>query len=206
MKTLIIHLFTFVVLFSCSRGDNSTKDPVFSLPPETQIGANTFGVTIKGKVYVPRDPTGSSTMPNGKGMIFWGSPDHFSYNEIEVVDGASSVGFKIVLHIENLQKNGVGKYVLQKSNFLNGIDSIKDNHIFFKIWDPNISNYAYYGSIANQGEIQIKRFDGSLTTNWILSGTFGGRFARNDNATDIIEISDGRFDLNLNTLPNHPFP
>ena len=153
---------------------------------------------------MPRDPTGSSTMPNGKGMMFWRSPDNeHSYDELEVIDGASSVGFKIVLHIYKLFDKGKGIYLLKESNFQNGIDSIHETHIFFKVWDPNIGNYAYYGSTDNQGEINVKRYD---FDNRIFSGTFSGRFVRNDNSNDIIEITDGRFDINWNTLPDHPFP
>ena len=37
-------------LLGCTK-DSANSDPVFQLPPETQIGANTFGVTINGKVY-----------------------------------------------------------------------------------------------------------------------------------------------------------
>uniref|UniRef100_UPI004047D6A1 hypothetical protein n=1 Tax=Flavobacterium sp. TaxID=239 RepID=UPI004047D6A1 len=54
MKTLFI-TFLITLLSSCSK-DDIKKKPTFSLPPETQTGANTFGVTINGKVYIPRDP------------------------------------------------------------------------------------------------------------------------------------------------------
>jgi hypothetical protein len=52
MKT--IFLFMFFALAGCSNDD--AKNAI-KLPPETQTGANTFGVTINGKVYIPRDPT-----------------------------------------------------------------------------------------------------------------------------------------------------
>ncbi len=57
MKTTLLLLF--IALASCSK-DSTSKDKTFSLPAETQIGANTFGVTINGKVYVPRDQTGTN--------------------------------------------------------------------------------------------------------------------------------------------------
>jgi hypothetical protein len=207
MKKLFLLLFSLLLIINCSRDNDDSSDSfVAVMPPETQTGANTFGVTIKGKIYVPRDPIGFSTMPNGKGVTFWGSPDNYSYNELEVIDGASDAGFKMVIHIQKLQELGKAIYVLQKSNFQNGIDSVDKTHIYFSVWDDKIKNYAYYGSIENQGEINIKRFDGSLTSNWIFSGTFKGKFVRKDNPEEIIEITDGRFDFNLNTLPNHPFP
>ena len=206
MKTTILAFF-IALLASCSN-DSTDKDPVFQLPAETQTGANTFGVTIKGKVYVPRDPAGFNFGPQGKGMIWWGdhtANDHL-YNELVVVDGASALGFKMVIHIQDIYNLGIGEYVLCQSNFKQGIDSVPNTHMYFYIWDNNIKNYAYYGSVENQGEIKITRYDGSLTVNWILSGTFKGKFARYNHPDDIIEINDGRFDINLNTINTTPFP
>ena len=192
MKTKLLFFLTLLSLVSCSNNSSSIKtDPVFQLPPETQVGANTFGVTIKGKVYIPRDPTGYTYGPAGRGMRFWASPDtNHSYDELVVVDGASTVGFKITIHLQNLFVNGAGQYSLKSSNFQNQGDSVPFNHIFFKIFDYNISNYAYYGSIENLGEINITRY-----SNDIVSGNFKGKFVRYDNPNEFIEITDGRFDI-----------
>lgn len=196
MKTKLYFLFLMLSLSglmgsSCTK-DADKGDPIFALPPETQVGANTFGVTIRGKVYVPRDPTGvnyGGSRP--RGMIWWDTSTN-QYLELEVVDGASSVGFKIILHIQNLQQIGAGQYILKSSNFQERVSSIADSHIFFKIWDANISNYAYYGSVANEGVINITRYD---TANFITSGNFSGNFSRSDNPSDIIQITNGRFDI-----------
>ena len=203
MKKLI-YILSFITLTACSNDDNTTKNPTFSLPPETQTGANTFGVTINGKVYIPRDPTGVNVGPTAKGMIFWRSPDdQHTYDELEIKDGASSVGFNMTIHLHNLFQIGQGDYVLKQSNFHNGIDSTPSNHIYFKIWDININNYAYYGSIENLGSVNVIRYD---FVNRIFSGKFSGKFVRYDNPNDFITITDGRFDINWNTLQNHPFP
>lgn len=196
---ILFYFLSFVTLSACNKDDNTTKNQTFSLPPETQTGANTFGVTINGKVYIPRDPTGFSVGPTAKGMIFWGTSSNL-WNEIEVKDGASAVGFNMIIHIQNLNLLGVSQYVLKQSNFHDNIDSIADNHIYFKIWDSNISNYAYYGSIENLGEINITRF-----SNGIISGNFKGKFVRYDNPNDFITITDGRFDIGPN-LYNTVFP
>ena len=203
MKTTLLLLF--LTLASCSKNSDAVRqNPVFQLPPETQTGANTFGVTINGKVYIPRDPTGVSVGTTAKGMIFWRSPDdQHTYDELEIKDGASSVGFNMTIHLHNLFQIGQGEYLLKQSNFHNGIDSIPNNHIYFKIWDSNINNYAYYGSIENIGSINVTRYD---FVNRIFSGKFSGKFVRYDNPNDFITINDGRFDINWNTLQNHPFP
>ena len=203
MKTKILILFVLLFQMSCNKdSDNIKPDPVFQLPPETQTGANTFGVTINGKVYIPRDPTGGTFGPSGHGMTFWGTSDS-SWNELEVKDGASKVGFKIYIHLQQLQATGVSKYKLKTSNFQNGIDSIPFNNIFFKIWDFNISNYAYYGSVEDQGEVNITRYD---LPNRIVSANFSGKFVRNDNPNDFIKITDGRFDIKWSTLDDTLFP
>ena len=199
MKTSVI-IFFLILISSCSN-DDANKSKKFSLPPETQTGANTFGVTINNKVYIPRDPTGVTIGSPAKGLIFWGAPDNVSWNEIEVKDGASSVGFNIIIHLQNFNAVGVGQYILKQSNFHNQIDSTPNNHIFFKIWDNEIGNYAYYGSIEDQGEINVLR-----NSNGIVSGNFNGKFVRYDDPNDLITISDGRFDINSFTLNSHPFP
>lgn len=188
MKNILFILVFFTIL-SCSK-DNASSG--FALPPETQTGANTFGVTINNKVYIPRDPTGFTYGPSGHGMIFWASPDSLEWDELEVIDGASAVGFQIFIHIQNLKTIGSGNYPLYTSNFHSNIDGVPLNSIFFKIWDNNISNYAYYGSVENEGEINITRND---TLNYITSGNFSGKFVRYDNPNDFIQITNGRFDI-----------
>lgn len=209
MKTKIFKILVFALVFwaigSCQKDDPTPEEKGFTLPPETQTGANTFGVTINGKVYIPRDPTGTSYWGDaGHGITFTGNYPQNWY-EIIVIDGTSNIGFKIWIHFKNLFGDGVKKYILAQSNFQDNIDSIDNDHIFFKIWDARISNYAYYGSVENQAEINVTKLDNN-TGKWILSGNFKGKFVRYDNPNEFIQINDGRFDLNLNTINNHIFP
>jgi hypothetical protein len=169
---ILIYILSFITLTACNKDDSTTKNQVSQLPPETQTGANTFGVTINGKVYIPRDPTGVSVGPTSKGMIWWGAPgNNNEFNELEVKDGASSVGFNMIIHLQNFYTIGVAQYVLKQSNFYNSIDSTPNNHVYFKIWDSNISNYTYYGSVENQGVVNI-----TYRQNGIISGNFSGKF------------------------------
>ena len=201
----LLLLFTLSGLMgtSCTK-DSEKGDPVFALPPETQVGANTFGVTINGKVYVPRDPTGTLFGTSTHAMTFWTSPDGLhTFEELEILDGKSTVGFQMIIHIQNLFTLGTGKYLLRQSNFQKGIDSIPLTHIYFKIWDPKINNYAYYGSVTNEGEINITRYD---IPNRIASANFNGKFVRLNSSTDFITITDGRFDIKWSTLDQTVFP
>ena len=187
---LLLAIF-FIAASSCGCTKDAGKgDPIFALPPETQVGANTFGVTINGKVYVPRDPTGTNYGGvTTKGMFLTGLYiSGYNYTEVVVQDGASSVAFNLIIHLENL--NMAKDYVLKQSNFQDQVDSISENHIFFKIWDSNISNYAYYGSIENQGVVKVSKLSGG-----IFAGVFSGKFVRSDNPNDFIQITDGRFDI-----------
>ena len=67
-------------------------------------------------------------------------------------------------------------------------------------------NYAYYGSVENEGVVNVLKYEGSLTQDWILSGNFSGKFVRYRNPEDVLYITDGRFDLNLNTLFDQYYP
>jgi hypothetical protein len=199
MKIQFLTLLAILLLFSCSKDDAQTE--ASKLPPETQVGANTFGVTINGRVYIPRDSNSSSynwwgSGGNKKGMVWWGTITN-QYKELEVIDGASVPGFQIILHIQNFNQIGVGQYILKQSNFQNQADSILENHIYFRIYDSNINNYAYYGSVENQGVINITRRD---TVNYVTSGNFSGKFVRLDNPNEFITITDGRFDTGANLL------
>ena len=204
MKTTILFFLTILSLVGCSKDSAGSKtDPIFQLPPETQTGANTFGVTIREKVYIPRDRTGFNLGPSSKAMALWASPGSNKWDELEVIDGASAVGFQIIIHMQNLSTLKAGKYILEDSNFQNQIDSTPFNNIFFKIWDPSISNYAYFGSIKNLGEINITRYD---LPGRIVSGNFHGKFVRYDNPNEFITITDGRFDMNWFTAQTTVFP
>ena len=49
MKKIFLLLLTTFTLSSCSNEDDKPTDPIDQLPPETQIGANTFGFLVNGQ-------------------------------------------------------------------------------------------------------------------------------------------------------------
>ena len=107
----------------------------------------------------------------------------------------------MIIHLQNFYTLGIGKYILKQSNFHDQIDSTPFTHIYFKIYDKNINNYAYYGSVENEGELNNTRH-----SNGIISGNFKGKFVRYDNPNEFIQITDGRFDINTTTLDTAVFP
>lgn len=200
MKKIILKILFLSLLVSCTKDDISKKT-IYVLPPETQVGANTFGVTVNGKVYLPKDPeTFDLYSLVNKGVVLWGSPDEVSYLELEV---KSINGFKINIHMQDIQTLGQGKYILNLSNFQERLDSYPNTNIFFRIYRDDLQEFTYYGSVQDQGVLNITRFD---SINRIVSGNFSGKFLRYGTSDDIITITDGRFDIDWDTILNTPFP
>lgn len=56
-------LLWVLVITSCRKERNAT------LPPATQTGANTFGFTIDGEVWVPFSECGFGSDPCGKFLV-----------------------------------------------------------------------------------------------------------------------------------------
>ena len=56
MKTLFLK--TAFLCFSLTFTHCENNDPQDQLPPITQIGANTFGAIVDGRVFIPKDKTG----------------------------------------------------------------------------------------------------------------------------------------------------
>ena len=81
MKTFLLLLL--IATTSCTN--DKTQDPLAQLPPETQTGANTFGVIINNQVFYPRD--GSGNFGGGKpakGLAYWGDASgNEAFDEID---------------------------------------------------------------------------------------------------------------------------
>jgi hypothetical protein len=58
MKKFLTFLLLLIVA-SCSSDDTNGN----RLPPETQVGANTFGCLINGKTFIPRSGNNSLVFP-----------------------------------------------------------------------------------------------------------------------------------------------
>lgn len=203
IKKTIFPLLVFFWLISCSKDEEQIKeDPLAKLPPETQIGANTFGCLIRGQVFYPRDGTSSLFNPGGKGLKLWGDPSEPSglgnYLELEIrnLQDAKPVN-SMIIHLQNLPQIGVGEYLWKESNFQSSIDGLMQNYVYAKVYDDSVNGWRYYSSYENSGKVIIKRYD---FPNRIVSGVFSGKL-RLHNSTEEIDIVNGRFDINWSTLP-----
>lgn len=202
MKTqaLITNCLLLFLFLGCSKDDDNTFTP--TLPPITQTGANTFGCYIDGVLVTPRDGSGANGFPD-RGMLFsaGGIPPEITYNEINVVDFKSEFGTKINIHIKNLNDIGQGEYVINESNCEDNVDSNDNNNIFCRFWNEASQTYKWYCSVENSGTLSITRYD---FQNKIVSGTFSCTLQNRDNPDEIIEITDGRFDIKWDINTNYP--
>ena len=62
---------------------------------------------------------------------------------------------------------------------------------------------SFYCSIENTGFLDISRYD---VANRTVYGTFSCRAVNRDESNDIIEITEGRFDIEWDTLDETVFP
>jgi hypothetical protein len=192
MKQILLIVTFIIALTSCSNNDDGF---IPTLPEVTQSGKNTFGCFVDGKLLTPRDGTGLQGIPD-KGIVYWGSTNSI-YNEIDVHDFKSENGDLLTLHIQNLDQNGSGNFIINESNcekLNNANPSINMRLRFDNIW---------YCSIEDTGSLVISRYD---FENRIVSGTFNFSAQNRDNPNEIIEVTEGRFDLKWDELPFTQFP
>lgn len=194
--TLTIFSLCLFSLFNCGKSDDDRFTP--TLPPITQTGANTFGCYIDGKLLTPRDGSGTFNSPD-RGMVFWGSPTGFNYNEIDIRDFKSGTGGLLTLHISDLHQNGAGIYTINESNCEDNVDAIQNVNLFCRWFDESSQSYKWYCSIENGGTLTITRYD---FENSVFSGTFTCTVQNRDDPNDVIEITQGRFDIKWDAIPS----
>jgi hypothetical protein len=188
-----------VLLFGCTKSETTT--PQDTLPQITQVGANTAGCIINGKVLVPKNgATSFSGTPYGLNI---NAGIHFNqpiiggdYWQLEIANKKDQDSAGIVLWIKNMSA-GINNYQIDQSNGELYAYGPNNNQIIAGITENGI-NKTYYSS-SNSGIIKITRFD---HTNGIYSGTFNCSLYNKDNPSDIIQVTDGRFDIKIATL-NH---
>ena len=160
---------------------NKAKDPLSQLPPETQLGKNTFGCLIDGQVFKPKgDPFGGPVIKAQYQMVNWKQGFGISASRSDGETG-QSVG----IGGSDIGRIRVGTYELNSGR----IDGrLSGGYSFSRI--TTLGNFYNTDSIR-RGQINIKFFD---TVNQIVSGTFW--FDAIDTATGkVVQIREGRFDL-----------
>ena len=176
MKTqLFTTVFFLTALFFIHCSDNDT--PQDQLPPITQTGANTFGAIINGRVFVPKDKTGYYAPGGGrpKGITVLRGSSYFSI----AVSNYTNMYMYIYIP-NNVPLETTYDFKLSNGRPADG----NEPHCFA------IINDIGYKSYENSGTITFTKID---EVEGIIAGTFSLNI-KNDN-NDIIEITDGRFDI-----------
>ena len=204
MKTKFLILVTMVMqlLVSCSKEDNtSTQD---TLTPVTTTGANTAGCYINGELLIPKNGINSLSgypiygLTTGAGVNFK-EPivgDDYWFVNISNLKNKDH-GYWIYIHLNNMEA-GVGEYTVGQSNSEFYADASNNPQIIVRETNNGISGKTFISS-SNSGTIKITRFD---YQNGIYSGIFNVTLHNKDNPSDIIQVTDGRFDIKIATL-NH---
>jgi len=178
------------LLFACA----CTKEEIENLPPATQTGANTFGCLVNGKAFVSSKETyRSRDIPSS---LIYPLTLTKRYSEGGVVNniriegrsfGTNKTGDIYIYIYDELS-------VEEKSystDVAEGFSSFRPNYSFMSV----IHSGAIYYSQENSGSITLTRVD---YENRIYSGTFSAELKHEDGRT--IKITEGRFDINQNTV------
>lgn len=187
MKHKLFFIIT-ALLFVCLTASKCKKDkipenPVDQLPPETQIGANTFGCLVDGKVFVPKgSPFSGPILTCYYQYIYYPSPTGYVF-QVSAKDKSTSsiinavnVGFDSTILIE-------GKTYVLKELYRGGAVG-NYRHLI------NITIDDYFTYNPSSGELTIEKFD---EINQIVSGTFWFNAVNTDG--DTVHITNGRFDM-----------
>jgi hypothetical protein len=192
---ILLLLFAFT---SCSNDNNdSTQD---QLPPISKIGANTAGCIINGKVLIPKNGSQAIGGPPIYGLNV-NAGNNFNepiigddYWQLEIANKKDTNSAGIILWIKNME-TGIGDYIINQSNGELYTDGPNNNQVIAGIKENGI-NKTYWSGV-NAGMIKITRFD---YLNGIYSGIFNVTLYNKDNPLEIIQITDGRFDIKISTL------
>lgn len=196
MKTLLFFI-SLLAITACSSNDDAPQD---QLPPATTIGANTAGCLIDGKVLIPKNGSQAIGGSPSYGLNFYAGnnfwPSKNDYWQLAIADKKDVNSRGIVLWIKNLQ-NGIGNYPVGQSNGELNDNGPLNNQIIAGIQKNGI-NKTYYSS-DNSGIIKITRSDLGVGVS-VYSGTFNCTLYNKDNPSELIYITEGRFDINSLTL------
>lgn len=193
------HLFlkTTLFLFALTLFNCENNDPQDQLPPITQTGANTFGAIVDGRPFVPKgtisfNPLGTRNKELG---VFVG-PDFFDKNGddkwfITTFNSEDNPNTYIYIYLPTLV-NSPKDFIIKKSDGSERND-LPNAHIYCLI---NKGEFQYL-SFENSGVLNFSKID---IVNGFYAGTFTAKLKSKDNENDVIEITEGRFDINLNSV------
>lgn len=187
MKPKLFLIFSSLI-FVCLTASKCKKDkpgnPIDQLPPETQIGANTFGCLVDGKVFLPYDIGLYPRLTCYYQYIYHPSPSGYVF-QVKANNKKNPPYFQSInIGFDSLKLIQGNTYQLQEGarGFSRG------NYIKAKSDNTSYEDYFTYSPYS--GEIIINKFD---EINQIVSGTFW--FNAVSANGDTVQVTDGRFDM-----------
>jgi hypothetical protein len=193
MKKTILTLMVLSIL-SCNKKDDDEsilfKD---KLPEISSVGANTFGVIIDNAIYLPKSSKTEVYYPKYNGVNLYTSDKSMSCK----VHTESKNETILFLYINDDSGLSTKEYVVNGQDIYNIPGRVTIEYIIFK----NADEIASYKVVPNSGAIKLNKND-----NDIISGTFNCKLVNEKNSNDIIEVKEGRFDFNKNTINDVEFP
>ena len=158
------------------------------LPPVTSQGKNTFACKINGEVFVA-DGSGTDTPNRGIYAVLESNGD--SLGNILPLDSCdliinASRGSEFVSIFLNPYLN-VGKHDLRFTTYEYPIENSPANYGAVEIRSKH-----YITNSTDTGSVSIIRWDKNLK---IIAGTFQFKAKNLSDKSDIMEVTEGRFDL-----------
>ena len=181
MRKLILLFITTFALSCCNKDDNpfSGKD---QLPPETQIGANTVGCLINGKVFLPH-----AEGINPEVNCFYQYIDGEFFFSMAFSDLRGTGVKSVVVQTGRIALQTGQTYTLNKNSIDDGDFTGGGGQYYIS---STLTN-NYYTNTVKTGELKITRVD---LQHSIISGTFWFDAVNANGET--VEIRQGRFDWN----------
>ena len=172
MKAILMILLWLPLAVGCK------KNELNALPPETQVGANTFGCLVNGKAWVPKKG-GLFTDPPVQGA-FYGARGQLNL----WVQANNSDGSGLDFWVENPLRTG--EYPLRYTTGIYPTIILPKNYALYYQSDG-----SYITSPQYTGTMTITRTD---TIRGIISGTFEFT-AFNAKSGLTVSVTNGRFDV-----------
>jgi Family of unknown function (DUF6252) len=172
----IPYFLVLAILIQCKKGNDKN-----GLPPETQVGNNTFGCLVNGKVFTPK---GGGLSPNYScyyQQIYPGNTGFYFHVSGSDLNN-SSFAYNVNINCDSVKISENQSYTLSNAK--------KGNSVGAYLIVSIAKNNEYATNVALTGQLIVKKFD---EINHIASGTFW--FNAVNTLGDTVKITDGRFDM-----------
>ena len=183
LRKLLLYtaLLTLTQCSQCKKNDPTPqppKDPLSTLPAETQTGAGTFGCLVNGKVYAALAAIKCRGDWQGLNTLYISADcnSNTSY---------SSDFFSTGMLLNGNLSNG---QVFNLVRFSQPINSTLSQFVA----DANIKLCGYRGNNIKTGQVELVKFDGVAR---IASGRFAFTLYEPGSGCDTLRVTNGRFDV-----------